>query len=343
MAALSEANVQPAQVAFAVLGETHFWRDVTPVALDGLGAMEKAYPAHKDVFGALREIDTLLAGEDQKERNLFHKGIYSALAEDPQASYSALARGIRSYTEGALTDVKALGVLSNYKSRGRNAESFMARLGHEIATTPMENLSERLDALNDLLHAEYEGGPSQRLALATLTASEVFDDSILEGRDVARRGLELGAEFATQNQDRVARVAMEESLKLASLDFEDRGLSVTVPRTLLSTFAESEKFGPADLARAGYELWDSLGENDQHLFLPALVEAIGSVAQAAGDREIFPPRLQGLTVENAPEVLEELADFQGEPYWGSVDPAGDVDVGFGENEVVIGDVPLPRE
>lgn len=341
--ALVEPPVQVGRMASEILEKTHFWRDVTPLALDALAALEKIYPTSKELYQAIGEADTALLDGDQGERNRFHKGVFSALADNPQAGYSQVARGIRRHTEQALSDVKTLGALAKYKSRGRNAESYMARLSHEIATTPLENISERLEALNDLLHAEYEGGAQQRLALACLQASEKFDDSLIEGREIARRGLELGAEFATQNQDRVARVALEESLKLSAVAFDERSHGATVPRVLLKTFAASDRLGPADLARAGADLWEQFSETDRHGFLPVLKEGLIRLAEAAGDADVFPPRLEGLTYENAATTLQELADFRGEPYWGSVTPKEDVGFEFGENEVVIGDVPLPRE
>ncbi|MCA9793024.1 MAG: hypothetical protein KC910_14550 [Candidatus Eremiobacteraeota bacterium] len=332
MAELSQDHPNPARFLSTLLSKSYMWRDGLAAAADGLDLLQNGGLA----LDYCRAADQALASGDQGERLRFLQSMFELLADNPNPGLPEMVQATRHLTKEKLTDLIALGALAGL------AEGPRAKLAGEIATTPTENIDDRLQATDILLRSQVGGSPSQVLAQVIGQAGAEFEQSEIEKRWVLTRGLEL-ADFP----DPLSQTVFSQAAQLASAAYQDPATKLAVSSALLDALAATERPGPAVFAAAGQANYANLPLVDRPLLLTGLSAAMGKVAELVKDDKLVPGLLAELEAAKdetaVNQTLERLAKLDGQVYFslvGSNGPAPNCEVG--DDQVTVGDFTLER-
>lgn len=343
------------ELTYKLLDNSKMWLDAIPIGGDGLGAMKRLNPSGASLYEALLKLDKELEPAHQGERQKVLEAAFSLFRKNPDPGESELLKQIRRYTDQEFTDIKVVETLGDALRSGVRLENFQARFAHEVAQRPCENLDERLSASAYLMNEREKGLPTQAWSKAVLRVARTFDQSTLEERWVLRRGLELGGEMSRRGFDRDSAAAFETALQISTQDYRDRDTQLRVPKAFLEAFRDSEKPGPAELSLAAKSIWRKLDDEAKQPFLGAFLGGLASLAESLGDTQFVPVKLEELEArlaaaaeaEEAEKLLQSFFDdvggLSGELYWSTLDPPDDLDLDYGEDEVVIGDIAVGRQ
>lgn len=347
MAYLSKSKPDLADQVVRMIDRCETRRDEVKVGSLALESYQRLQPGRANHWNTIAAVDQALELGDQADRVRVLRSAIKAMIKKPQADLMTVFSTLRSSKNDHRINDPVLRIFTGADRSGGTVRSYRARLAHDLLHQPLESASSRHEAAYQAWTKGFKSEELRELGEATLAAGYQLRSYQRDYVWVLDRGLELSGDYLRSRGRAGEACCLELAGELCG-GLESKKLDAT--KTLVTAVSKNERFGPATLAKAGKDIWHSLRAPEKDSFGEALIAALEKAAEAVGDEEYLPQKLEefhrqasqpeGKPGERLAKFLHQVAEMDDEAYWMTLDRPDELEVEFRENEIVIGDVNL---